>query len=109
MTALLNFDNVTAEIACNFRSDHQGLEAIGTRGTLFVPDPWHALAGVVVLNGEAQRVQPVSSYLLELENLCVAIRGDGAPLLGRDDALGQARAIDAVFRSGDTRRPIELR
>jgi len=108
VTALLNFDNVTAEIACNFRCDHQGLEAIGRLGTIFVPDPWHALAGVVVLNGEEQRVEPVSSYLLELENLSAAIRGEAKPLLGRDDALGQARTIDAAFRSGDTRRPIEL-
>jgi xylose dehydrogenase (NAD/NADP) len=108
VTALLNFGNVTAEIACNFRSEHQGLEAIGTRGSLFVPDPWHARAGIVVLNGEAERVEPVSSYLLELENLSAAIRGDAEPLLGRDDALGQARVLDAVFRSGGTRRVIDL-
>jgi len=108
VTALLNFDNVTAEIACNFRSEHEGLEAIGTRGSLFVPDPWHARAGIVVLNGEEERVEPVSSYLLELENLSAAVRGDADPLLGRDDALGQARVLDAVFRSGDTRRVIEL-
>jgi xylose dehydrogenase (NAD/NADP) len=108
VTALLNFGNVTAEIACNFRSEHQGLEAIGTRGSLFVPDPWHAREGMVVLNGEEERVEPVSSYLLELENLSAAVRGEAEPLLGRDDALGQARVLDAVFRSGDTRRAIDL-
>jgi predicted dehydrogenase len=107
-TALLRFGDVTAELACSFRSEHQGLEAIGTRGSLFVPDPWHARAGILVLNGEEERLTPVSSYLLELENFCAAVRGDAEPLLGRGDALGQARVLDAVFRSGDTRRPIEV-
>jgi predicted dehydrogenase len=107
VTALLRFGDVTAELASSFRSEHQGLEAIGTGGSLFLPDPWHAREGVIVVNGREERVEPVSSYLLELENLSAAIRGEAKPLLGRDDALGQARAIDAVFRSADTRRPIE--
>ena len=28
-----------------------------------------------------------------------AIRGEAEPLLGRDDALGQARALEALYRS----------
>jgi len=107
-TALLRFGDVTAELSCSFRSEHQGLEAIGTRGSLYVPDPWHARAGVILVDGREERVAPASSYLLELENLSAAIRGEGEPLLGRDDALGQARVLDAVFRSADTHRAIEL-
>ncbi len=101
-TALLRFGDVTAELACSFRSDHQGLEAIGTLGSLYVPDPWHARAGLIVVNGREERVAPTSSYLLELENFSAAIRGEAEPLLGRDDALGQARALDAIFRSAET-------
>ena len=33
----------------------------------------------------------VDRYLLQLENLSEAIRGQAKPLLGREDALGQAR------------------
>jgi xylose dehydrogenase (NAD/NADP) len=42
------------------------------------------------------------SYRLELENLADAIAGDAPLLLGREDALGQARAIEALFRSADS-------
>jgi hypothetical protein len=34
-----------------------------------------------------------------MENLSGAILGRATPLLGRADALGQARAIDALLRS----------
>jgi predicted dehydrogenase len=40
--------------------------------------------------------------------MSAAVRGRGKPLLGRDDALGQARAIDALYRSADERRPVPL-
>ena len=39
----------------------------------------------------------VDSYTLEAENLSASIRGEAALLLGRDDALGQATAIDALY------------
>jgi predicted dehydrogenase len=45
---------------------------------------------------EVERANP---YRLELENLSDAIRGEAEPLLGRADALGQARAIEALYRS----------
>ena len=52
-------------------------------------------------DGGVERIElePVDSYRLELENLADAIAGDAPLLLGREDALGQARAIEALFRS----------
>jgi predicted dehydrogenase len=50
----------------------------------------------------------VSSYRLELENVSAAIRGEGDLLLGRDDALGQARALEALHRSATTGAPVSL-
>jgi predicted dehydrogenase len=44
-------------------------------------------------------VDPADSYQLELENISAAIRGDAPLLLGRDDALGQARVIEALYQS----------
>jgi hypothetical protein len=38
---------------------------------------------------------------LELENVCDSIRGITPLLLGREDAVGQARTIDALPRSAD--------
>jgi D-xylose 1-dehydrogenase (NADP+, D-xylono-1,5-lactone-forming) len=79
------------------------LEVIGTEGSLFLDDPWHCLEPVIeVRRGEAvERIelQPEDSYRLELENLADAIDGEAPLLLGREDALGQARTIDALFRS----------
>jgi predicted dehydrogenase len=51
---------------------------------------------------ERIELEPVDSYRLELENLADAIAGEAPLLLGREDALGQARAIEALFRSAET-------
>jgi hypothetical protein len=61
-------------------------------------------------DGEVERIEldPVDSYRLELENLSDAIVGDAELLLGRDDAVAQARAIEALFLSTETNAPVEL-
>jgi D-xylose 1-dehydrogenase (NADP+, D-xylono-1,5-lactone-forming) len=86
------------------------LEAIGEEGSLFLDDPWHCHRPVLehrTADGvERIELEPVDSYRLELENLSDAIRGEAEPLLGREDALGQARAIAALYRSADERRPV---
>ena len=43
-----------------------------------------------------------------IENLSAAIRGQGAPLLGRDDAVGQARTIAALYAAADGGTRVEL-
>ena len=82
------------------------LEAIGTEGSLFLDDPWHSTAPVIELRRDrgVERIElvPLDSYRLELENLADAIAGDAPLLLGREDALGQARTIDALFRSAES-------
>jgi predicted dehydrogenase len=79
------------------------LEVIGSEGSLFLDDPWHCIEPVIELrrDGELERieVEPADSYRLELENLSDAIRGVADPLLGREDAIGQARALEALHRS----------
>jgi D-xylose 1-dehydrogenase (NADP+, D-xylono-1,5-lactone-forming) len=79
------------------------LEAIGSEGSLFLDDPWHAHTPVIEIRRddgvERVELEPANSYQLELENLSDAIRGEGKPLLGRDDAVAQARVIDALFQS----------
>jgi D-xylose 1-dehydrogenase (NADP+, D-xylono-1,5-lactone-forming) len=88
------------------------LEVIGTEGSLFLDDPWHSTEPVIELRhgGGVERIElePVDSYRLELENLADAIAGDAPLLLGREDALGQARTIDALFRSAETGVPTTL-
>jgi len=79
------------------------LEAIGTEGSLFLDDPWHCQNPVIELRrgGEVERIahEPANPYQLELEDLGNAIRNGTQPLLGRDDAVAQARVIAALRRS----------
>jgi predicted dehydrogenase len=88
------------------------LEAIGSEGSLFLDDPWHCRRPVIELrrDGDVERieVEPADSYGLELENLSDAIRGEGEPLLGRDDAVAQARVIQALFRSAAAETAVSL-
>jgi xylose dehydrogenase (NAD/NADP) len=53
-------------------------------------------------------VEPADSYRLQLENMSDAIRGEAEPLLGREDAVGQARAIEALYRSAAEGRPVRM-
>jgi D-xylose 1-dehydrogenase (NADP+, D-xylono-1,5-lactone-forming) len=88
------------------------LEAIGSEGSLFVDDPWHCLRPGIELrrDGEVERIElePQDSYRLELENMSDAIRGRGELLLARDDAMGQARALEALHASATTSMPVTL-
>ena len=79
------------------------LAAIGTEGSLFLDDPWHCNVPVIELHrgGEVERIEVDGGnpYRLELEDMNAAIRGERPLLLARDDALGQVRTIEALFRS----------
>jgi D-xylose 1-dehydrogenase (NADP+, D-xylono-1,5-lactone-forming) len=92
----------------------QQLEVLGTEGTLLVQAPWRVdLGGDVLLTRDRGAVERVDvpeadSYRLELEDLAAAIRGEREPLLGREDALGQARALDALYRSAEAGEPVSL-
>ena len=57
---------------------------------------------------ERMELEHEDSYRLELENLSDAIRGETELLLGREDALGQARALEALHRSATTGEPVSL-
>jgi D-xylose 1-dehydrogenase (NADP+, D-xylono-1,5-lactone-forming) len=87
------------------------LEAIGSEGSLFLDDPWHGMRPVIEVRraGDVERIEldPVDPYRLELENLADAVAGTAPLLLGREDALGQARTIEALFRSADSGVSVE--
>lgn len=108
-TGILRFaGGLTAQFASGFTSDHRGLEAIGSDGWILAPDPWSSEVDLLVRNGEEIRVEPTNAYRLELENMGAAIRGEVDPLLGRADALGQARAIAALYESAAAGAQISL-
>ena len=98
-------DDVVGQFEASFRSpQRQSLEAVGETGVLVVEAPWRLdWGGSVTLrrDGETElvEVKGADSYTRELENLADAIEGGAPALLGRADAVGQARVIDALYRS----------
>jgi D-xylose 1-dehydrogenase (NADP+, D-xylono-1,5-lactone-forming) len=96
------------------------LEVVGDQGTLRLTDPWHcrrpgidllredAGAGADADADERIEIEPANSYRLEAENMSAAIRGEAPLLLGRADAVGQARAIEALYAAADTGSAVTL-
>jgi D-xylose 1-dehydrogenase (NADP+, D-xylono-1,5-lactone-forming) len=111
-TAQLRFpDDVLAIFDCGTAMpERDELEAVGSEGSLFLDDPWHCRTPVIELRREDGveliEPEPVDSYRLELENLSDAIRGEGELLLGREDALGQGRTLEALHRSATTNQSV---
>jgi D-xylose 1-dehydrogenase (NADP+, D-xylono-1,5-lactone-forming) len=124
LVATMGFDGgVLAHLDCAFHvPDRSHLEIVGSTGTIRVSDPWHCLSPGLVRTGldgvpHDEPVQVANSYRLELEQLSRAVRArtgiDPTPdrpllLLGRDDALGQARAIEAMYSSADRGGAVRL-
>ena len=93
--------------------DRFELEIVGEEGSLCVRDPWHCVTPGIELRrahtAELIEVPSGNPYGLEADNLVSAMRGEAAPLLGRADAEGQARAIEALYASANSGALIALR
>jgi predicted dehydrogenase len=107
-------DDVVAQIDSSFAAPRfQRLEAVGEEGTLVVEAPWRMDWGVRVAILRDRGVQEIEvehgdSFVLELEGFAAAVAGEAPPLLGRADAFGQARAIDALYRSAESGASVAL-
>ncbi len=89
------------------------LEAVGTRGSLFLDDPWHGHEAVIEVrgpDGATGRVEadPANSYAIELAAFEAAVRGESEPVLDRADALAQARVIAALYESSERNQPCPI-
>jgi predicted dehydrogenase len=103
--------DVTAAFDCGTAlTNRDELEAIGSEGSLFLDDPWHCYHPVIELRRDDRveriELEPSDSYRLELENVSDAIRGEGELLLSRDDAMGQARTLEALHESATASAPV---
>ena len=90
-----------------------GLEVVGDEATLWLADPWHCRTPLIERRREGAppeliETELVDSYRLEVENLSAAVRGEAEPLLGRDDAFGQARTIEALYAAADGARAVAV-
>ena len=113
-TGTMRFPNdVVASFDCGTAMPNRDeLEAIGSEGSVFLDDPWHCNNPVIEVRRddgvERIEIERQDSYRLELENLGDAIRGTGELLLARDDAMGQARALEALHEAATNSKPVEL-
>jgi predicted dehydrogenase len=115
LSATLRFpDDVLAQFDCGLSIGHRHqLEAIGEDGSLYLADPWHGRApGIVLTRGDGEpetiAIDPANPYTHELENFARAARGEAPPLLGAEDALGQARAIEALYAAAESGCAVSL-
>jgi xylose dehydrogenase (NAD/NADP) len=105
---------VLAHFDCAFDLPARSVvEVVGSEGSLVSSDPFILGDGRALELRRADGVEPVAvdhvnKYQLELENLGDAIRGVADPLLGRADAVGQARTLDALLRSAESGAPIAV-
>jgi D-xylose 1-dehydrogenase (NADP+, D-xylono-1,5-lactone-forming) len=98
-------DDAVAQIEASFLApERQSLEVVGDGGVLRAFAPWRVdWGGDLVLErdgvSDVVAVDEADSYTLQLENFADAIEGREPALLGRADAVAQARVIDALYRS----------
>jgi D-xylose 1-dehydrogenase (NADP+, D-xylono-1,5-lactone-forming) len=109
---------VVAHFDCAFDLPYRSeLEVVGSEGVARVVDPFTigslgiGGSGIEIRRGEdfeVIRAEEENHFKLELENLSDAIRGSGDPLLGRADAVAQARVIEALYRAAKDGVAVEL-
>ncbi|HEX3801360.1 MAG TPA: Gfo/Idh/MocA family oxidoreductase [Solirubrobacteraceae bacterium] len=94
--------------------DRHGLEVVGATGALLVAWPWNPIDHRIELweeGAEEPRIITVpaaDSYALQVADLSAASRGEHLPLLGRTDALGQARTLEALYASAESGQSVTL-
>jgi len=90
-----------------------GLEVVGSTGTIVSLDPWHGRSPVVRIlrpetDPEELAVEAADPYAGELDDLARAVREGTQPRLGRADAVGQARTIEALYRAAAEGGPVAV-
>jgi predicted dehydrogenase len=99
--------DVIGHFDCGFDLPRRSaLEVVGSDGTLSVDDPYGTSVAIALRTDDGvERIEvgQADRYRLQLENFGDAIRGRADPLLGREDAVGQARALDLLYRAAERR------
>jgi xylose dehydrogenase (NAD/NADP) len=93
--------------------DRAQLEVAGSQGTMVLNDPFHSLEPgleVPAADGSTEwvEVERENPYACELRDFAAAVAGEREPRLGRADAVGQARAIAALYESAERGARVEL-
>lgn len=112
--AVLRFPRgVLAHFDCAFDLPRRHrLEAVGADGSLVLVQPFvQDEVELQLRRGDSlewSETVTANRYHLELDNLSRAILGEGEPLLDREESIGQARVLDALIRSAESKRAVKL-
>jgi D-xylose 1-dehydrogenase (NADP+, D-xylono-1,5-lactone-forming) len=96
---------VLATLDCGFDlPERYGLRVVGSEATLEVDDPWFGVQpGIRVraADGSVEEMEApaVDPYRAQLDDLAGAVSGGHAPRIGRAEAVGQARTLQALRRA----------
>jgi D-xylose 1-dehydrogenase (NADP+, D-xylono-1,5-lactone-forming) len=106
-------DGVLAQFDCAMDLPLRNtLTVVGTSAALFVTDPWHCRGGpMYIYRGEqTQQITPPAGdpYRLELEAFARAVAGETISAFARDEALMQARLLEAFYESAASGRRVTL-
>ena len=77
------------------------LTITGEDGELVLEDPFHARNPGILHDGQLIEIPSANPYAVQFENFSAAVRGEAEPLLGGRDAVAQAAAIEALYRSAE--------
>jgi D-xylose 1-dehydrogenase (NADP+, D-xylono-1,5-lactone-forming) len=77
------------------------LTIVGDEGELVLEDPFHGRNPGILHDGKLIEVPFANPYAAQFENFSAAVRGEAEPLLGARDAIAQAAAIEALYRSAE--------
>jgi predicted dehydrogenase len=87
-------------------ADRFELEVVGAEGTIRLRDPWHCVEPAIEVDRgsgvERIEIERANPYQLEAENFSAAVRGTAQLLIGAEDAIAQARAIEALYRAAES-------
>jgi predicted dehydrogenase len=106
--------DVLFQLDAGFRSPvRASMELVGTEGTLFVHHPWrpeqdHPLRLTRDGSTEEILVPGEDRFLLEIEDLAAAVRGERAPRVSLADTRANVAALVALQRSAREGRPVPL-
>ena len=112
-------DDVVGQFEASFRAPRrQALEVVGEDGVLTIESPYRVdwgggvrlarRAADTLAAAERVEVPEANAYRLQLDNLADAVGGRAPQLLGREDAVGQARTIEALYRSAAEGRAVDV-
>lgn len=104
-------DGVVAHFDCGFDfAFGYGLQVVGQHGTVTLQDPWHGRSPGLVLATESGvqeiAIAVVDPYRLEVENFCAAVRGEAPLLIGPDEIVAQAAAMQALYAAAEGGRAV---